>query len=247
VTNGFKDILFKDMGTGLVERISTSSAGSQSNGTSLNAAMTFEGSYIIFASNASNLVSDDSNSVADIFIKARATGLTRLVSTSQSGALAGAPSYNPHISEDGQFAAFSSLAALVTPDTAGYRAVFVATMGLYSTPTPTITPTSTPTDTPTRTPTVTPTVTPTSTITPTVTPTYTWTSTPTITPTRTITPTITPTRTRTNTPTATATSTATPTPMGTTTSTPEALANTLQIAAGSTHTCALLTTGAVVG
>ena len=195
-TNGLRDIFVKDMVTGTVDRVNTSSSDTQANGASSNPSITSDGRYVIFASDATNLVRSDTNAVADIFVKERDSGLTRMVSTSRNGELGSSASFNPHISENGQFVTFSSEAPLVSPDTYGYRDVFVATLERYTTPTPTVTPTKTftPTITPTHTRTNTPTHTPTISPTPTITPTFT--ATPTITPTYTITPTstVTPTQ-----------------------------------------------------
>lgn len=86
-----------------------------------------DGGFIVFRSEASNLVPDDSNGVADIFRHARTSGQTIRVSAPASGAPANGQSQSPAVSEGGRFVAFASDAAnLVAGDANGLRDIFLA-------------------------------------------------------------------------------------------------------------------------
>ncbi len=108
-------------------RVSVSSAGAQAtNGDSDNAAVSADGRYVAFVSQADNLVSGDSNNQNDIFVHDRQTGETTRVSVDSAGSQAlGGDSSAPAISADGRYVAFASSAAnLVVSDTNAAADVF---------------------------------------------------------------------------------------------------------------------------
>lgn len=126
-TNGTSwDIFVKDLQTGAISRVSTSSSGAQSNGASHDPVISADGRSVAFRSSASNLVTGDTNGQQDIFVKDTQTGTTTLVSVSTAGVQGNALSDDPQISDDGRFVAFHSDATnLVTGDTNAVRDVFV--------------------------------------------------------------------------------------------------------------------------
>jgi hypothetical protein len=130
-TNGTTDVFVKDLGTGTTTRVSTDSAGAQSAGTSINASISGDGTRVAFQSNASNLVTGDTNGSTDVFVKDLGTGTTTRVSTDSTGAQStGGNSLAPSISADGTRVAFSSTASnLVAGDTNGQQDVFVKDLG----------------------------------------------------------------------------------------------------------------------
>ena len=86
----------------------------------------FDGRYVAFAANAENLVTGDTNSATDVFVRDRQAGTTTRVSVGAGGAQGNGASSEPSISADGHYVAFSSLASnLVAGDTNGQRDVFV--------------------------------------------------------------------------------------------------------------------------
>lgn len=88
--------------------------GALGNGDSRNVRITPDGRFGVFESLASNLVDDDSNGVSDIFrFEMREQGVFRLerVSTSRYGFEANGASFNPSISDDGQFVTFQTQAS----------------------------------------------------------------------------------------------------------------------------------------
>ncbi len=125
-TNGTGDMFVRDLETGTTERVSISSDGNQGNGSSSEASISSDGRFIAFASSASNLVPNDFNNVADIFIRDRVLGTTELVSISSDGVQGNNQSRKSSISADGRFIAFSSWAQNLVPiATNGFMDVYV--------------------------------------------------------------------------------------------------------------------------
>jgi Tol biopolymer transport system component len=125
-SNRFSDVFVRDLLTGTTERVSVDSSGVEGNAISLRTSISADGRLVAFQSWASNLVPDDKNQQEDIFIHDRQTGVTELVSLDWLGRqAAGGSSYDPSISADGRFVAFSSDAFLVENDYWFTRDVFV--------------------------------------------------------------------------------------------------------------------------
>lgn len=70
-TNGWEDIFVHDRVTGQTSRISVASDGIQGNSPSTNPSISADGRYVVFASDASNLIPDDTNEVTDVFVHYR--------------------------------------------------------------------------------------------------------------------------------------------------------------------------------
>ena len=84
------------------------------------------GRFVVFASDATNLVAGDTNGKRDIFLRDMVTKSTRLVSKVGTK-LANAHNYSPAVSDDGRYVAFLSDASnLVTGDTNGKTDAFRA-------------------------------------------------------------------------------------------------------------------------
>ncbi len=125
-TNSRIDIFVHDRDTGETTRVSMDSFGEQSNNNSSLPSLSTDGRYVVFESDASNLVLNDSNSTRDVFVHDRDTGETTRVSVNSSGAEGGDLSSYPAISGDGRFVTFQSHATnLVTGDTNGTTDIFV--------------------------------------------------------------------------------------------------------------------------
>lgn len=124
--NGAIDIFVHDLGTGLTQRVSVASDGSEANGDSRAPSVSDDGRFIAFESVATDLVAGDVNAVADIFVHDRVTGTTILVSRSTAGVAGDGGSTAAAISADAGSVAFASDAAnLVAGDGNGKRDVFV--------------------------------------------------------------------------------------------------------------------------
>ena len=107
--------------------VSQSSGGTAANGNNLQSVLSADGRYIAFASDATNLVSSDTNALRDIFLHDRTGGTTTRVSVATGGTQAtGGDSRTPSLSSDGRYIAFASSATnLASGDTNGVSDIFV--------------------------------------------------------------------------------------------------------------------------
>ena len=99
---------------GFAELISVSSGGAQGDGDSQGAAVSGDGRFVVFSSQASNLVRHDTNEAFDVFVRDRRTDTTERVSVSTLGRQGNDNSglqSRSAISADGRFVAFSSAAS----------------------------------------------------------------------------------------------------------------------------------------
>ena len=125
-TNGTRDIFVLDRGSQRVERVSVGSDGTQADAPSVQPHVTPDGRYVVFASEATTLVPNDTNDASDVFIRDRLTGITRIVSIASHGEQGNGQSFDPVVSADGRYVGFSSWADnLVPADTNGDADVFV--------------------------------------------------------------------------------------------------------------------------
>ena len=72
--NNASDIFLKDTWTGTLTPVSTASDGTQGNLGSTSASISADGRYVVFSSNASQLVPGDTNRAHDVFLKDTQTG-----------------------------------------------------------------------------------------------------------------------------------------------------------------------------
>jgi len=125
-TNGATDVFVHDRQTGKTTRVSLSWDGTEGNSHSWSPSISADGRYVAFNSRATNLVPDDTNGVADIFVRDRQKGQTARVSLSWDGTEGNGWKDNPRVTADGGYAAFESDATnLVPSDTNEWTDVFV--------------------------------------------------------------------------------------------------------------------------
>lgn len=124
-TNTRSDVFIKDLLTGQVTRVSTNTAGAQVNGSSLNASFSPDGTKVLFYSEATNLVANDTNNRADIFIKDLMTGAVTRVNTTTLGEQANNYSDNARFTADGTSVVFDSNEGLSPDDTDGNPDIFI--------------------------------------------------------------------------------------------------------------------------
>ena len=79
-----------------------------------------DGRYVAYMSSADNLVPNDSNQSADVFVTNRSTGATVRVSIASDGTEANDASVWPDISADGRFITFESLATNLIPNDSNF-------------------------------------------------------------------------------------------------------------------------------
>src|SRR6266571_3182 len=113
--NSRSDVFFYDRNFGQLELISQTSGG-VGNSYSDSPALSDDGRYVVFASDASDLVSGDNNSARDIFLRDRQLSVTTRVNVSSLGAQANNTSDLPNISGDGRYITFLSAADNLVTD-----------------------------------------------------------------------------------------------------------------------------------
>lgn len=85
-TNGKYDIFVRDMTAGTTTRVSLDSTGNQSNNSSYGPSISADGNYVAFESDATNIVTGDTNGQTDIFVTALPTTAIIPTITNASGA-----------------------------------------------------------------------------------------------------------------------------------------------------------------
>jgi hypothetical protein len=125
-TNGEWDVFVHVLATGATTRVSVSSDGTQADGECTRVSLDGDGSLVCYTSRATNLVSGDTNGVADVFVRDRTTGTTERVSVGDDEAQGDRASDSASVSADGRYVAFDSIADnLVSDDTNAKWDVFV--------------------------------------------------------------------------------------------------------------------------
>ena len=129
-TNQADDVFVRDLLGGLTTRVSVSSGGAQGDSESYGPAISAEGRFVAFTSDASNLVAGQTNRLDDIFVHDLATGNTAAASVSSTGEWANGGSLWAASSGGSRAVAFVSHASnLVAGDTNGFLDVFVRAIG----------------------------------------------------------------------------------------------------------------------
>jgi hypothetical protein len=133
-TNGKQDIFVHDCASGTTERVSVASSGAEGDENANGCALSGDGRFVAFSSDATNLVPGDTNGLRDVFVRDRLLGTTIAVSVDASGVPGNASSGWPAVSGDGRFVAFvSDCSNLVPGDTNGTADVFVRDLMLGTT------------------------------------------------------------------------------------------------------------------
>jgi Tol biopolymer transport system component len=123
---GHEDVFVHDRQTGATVRASVDSNGTAAILDTDFAAISADGSAVVFVSRAPNLVAGDTNNRRDVFVHDLATGATTRVSVSSSGSEGDGECDVAAISADGRYVAFDSWSSnLVAGDTNGTHDVFV--------------------------------------------------------------------------------------------------------------------------
>ena len=127
-TNGWTDVFVRDRQASTTERVSVDSSGTQADadcGVGGAPAISADGRYVAFQTDATNLVAGDTNGSYDIFVRDRQSGTTEIVSIDSTGTLGNAGSQTPCISADGRLVVFESDASnLIAADGNGWTDVF---------------------------------------------------------------------------------------------------------------------------
>ncbi len=109
-TNGVRDIFLYDNNTQTIKRINLSAQSVQANGPSNNPAISSDGRFVAFSSDATNLVANDTNGFSDIFVVDTVTGAITRDSVSSTGLQANGSNFRPALSGDGRYVVWESTA-----------------------------------------------------------------------------------------------------------------------------------------
>ena len=129
-TNDAYDVFVRDRVNGTTAQVSVSTAGVRGNAASHPCAISPNGRYVVFESEATNLVTGDTNGQEDVFVRDLVGGTTTRVSVRSDATQGNAGSYDGSISADGRYVAFASEAStLILGDgTFGFGDIFVRDM-----------------------------------------------------------------------------------------------------------------------
>jgi hypothetical protein len=117
-SNGIQDVFLHDVQTGATDRVSLDSTGGEANGASSFGAVSLDGKTVEFDSDATNLVTGDTNSHTDSFIKDLTSGAVQRISVDNSGNESDGNSVLASMSDDASITSFMSLGDnLVSNDT----------------------------------------------------------------------------------------------------------------------------------
>lgn len=100
----------RERATGAIEAISVGPTGGLGDAGSLAPSLSADGRYVAFESAAQNLLPGEANGERHVYVRDRATDLTRLVSRNALREVGDQPSVSPHLSGDGRNVAFTSWA-----------------------------------------------------------------------------------------------------------------------------------------
>jgi hypothetical protein len=119
--------------TGVTDRLSVAGDSAEANGSSYSAAVSADGRFVAFASNATNLVPGDTNERTDVFLRDTCRGATAgctrstvRISIASDGSQGDGWSSAPALSATGRFIAFTSMATnLSSVDNDAVEDIFV--------------------------------------------------------------------------------------------------------------------------
>ena len=124
-TNNAADVFVRDLVAGTTALISARPDGGCANGDSGDSVVTPDGRYVAFASAASDLADNDTNGIADIFVRDLRTGTTVLASPGAMSNGTNSSSGSPQITPDGHYVVFLSAATNLVPGVTSPKEVYL--------------------------------------------------------------------------------------------------------------------------
>ncbi|KAF0176670.1 MAG: repeat-containing protein [Limisphaerales bacterium] len=127
-TNETTDAFAYNLDTAVMSLASVNTNGQSGNGFTGVPALSADGRHVAFVSRATDLVTNDTSTTEDVFVRDLQLGVTRLVSVNVAGTGGGSRlSFDPVISADGRFIAFASGATnlVAVPDLNNFPDIFV--------------------------------------------------------------------------------------------------------------------------
>jgi Tol biopolymer transport system component len=128
--NGRADVYVRSLTTGEIDLVSVSSSDRQQNRSiaapfTQVSALSGNGRYVVFDSDATNLVEGDTNRDTDVFLRDRRDDRTERVSVSAAGRQGNNDSFNPTITISGRYVGFESFAENLIRGSSPREDVFV--------------------------------------------------------------------------------------------------------------------------
>ena len=128
--NEVADVFVRDVSAGKTSRVSVSSEGDEQNA---SVAAPFRqvsdvsrnGRYVVFDSDASNLVEGDTNRDTDVFVSDRRRETVERISVGTRGVQGDNDSFSPTITSSARFVSFQSFASNLAPNGAAQEDIFV--------------------------------------------------------------------------------------------------------------------------
>ncbi len=114
-SRGLSQVFVRDLRSAAVEPCSVAADGGTAKDTSASPSLSADGRWVVFVSDADNLVARDRNGCADVFLRDRERGTTERVSLDSRGRELSGPSGHPSLSDDGRYVVFETTA----PELAG--------------------------------------------------------------------------------------------------------------------------------
>jgi Ca2+-binding RTX toxin-like protein len=110
--NNATDVFVKNLQTGVVKLVSTSSLDVAANGNSSHASFSADGRYVSFQTTATNLIAglDNDPNHSNLYRKDLLTGEVLAIDVNANGVLGNLQGEYPSLSSDGRYAAFTSMA-----------------------------------------------------------------------------------------------------------------------------------------
>lgn len=124
--NGVEDVYIRDLVAGTVRRASVGLNGADPDAGSYYGEVSNDGRFVAFASEATNLVSGDTNGGYDVFLRDTTLNTTQRINVQPNGSESPAGADMPQISSDGRYVVYLSYADdLVPGDLNTFQDVFV--------------------------------------------------------------------------------------------------------------------------
>jgi Tol biopolymer transport system component len=114
-TNGHSDVFIRDLRRHRSELVSDAMGTDTTDGNSFAGSVSANGRYVVFSSDASNLVPGDTNTFFDVFVRDRLKRTMERISVPAGGGESDEASFEPSISANGRYVTFESVATNLVP------------------------------------------------------------------------------------------------------------------------------------
>jgi Tol biopolymer transport system component len=116
-TNGYTDVFMRDISASTTTRVSLSNTGAEADGNSYPIAISDDARYVLFRSDATNLVTGDTNGAQDLFVRDTSAGTTIRVSVDLGyGEITDGAASNAWMSRNGTYVVFTTNGNLLSTD-----------------------------------------------------------------------------------------------------------------------------------